>query len=142
MQGWQCPTCLRVYAPHVSQCRHCGNMPGVTIGTTTHWPTCPRCAKAMNETPGPECGQVHSPTAADYEAFRRLIAAPESDAPDVHEPERPERAPDLVAALKESIARARQRRTDNTPCPDCGGDRLRADFTNPDRCHAPRRADQ
>lgn len=45
---------------------------------------------------------------------------------------------DLVAALRESIERAKQRRIDNTPCPKCGGDRLRADFTDPTRCHVPK----
>lgn len=47
--------------------------------------------------------------------------------------------PDLAAALLESI---RQRRIDNTPCPDCGGDRLRTDLTDSGRCHAPRKADR
>ena len=50
--------------------------------------------------------------------------------------------PDLAAALLESIERARQRRIDNTPCPDCGGDQLRTDFTGSGRCHAPRKADR
>lgn len=47
--------------------------------------------------------------------------------------------PDLLAALAESIERARQeqRRRDAIPCDKCGGDRLRADFASPDRCHAP-----
>ena len=31
---------------------------------------------------------------------------------------------------------ARSRRIDNTPCPICGGDRLRTDFTGSGRCHA------
>ena len=44
---------------------------------------------------------------------------------------------DLLAALAASIERAReQRRIDNTPCPKCGGDRLRPDFTGSGRCHA------
>lgn len=46
---------------------------------------------------------------------------------------------DLVAALHASVMRAQQRRLDREPCPTCGGDRLRADFTNPDRCHVPRK---
>lgn len=33
---------------------------------------------------------------------------------------------------------ARQREIDNQPCPTCGGDRLRSDFTGSGRCHAPR----
>ena len=51
-------------------------------------------------------------------------------------------APDLVASLREAITAARlrreQRERDNLPCPKCGGDRLRSDFTGSDRCHAPR----
>lgn len=31
-----------------------------------------------------------------------------------------------------------QRAQDNEPCPTCGGDRLRTDFTDSGRCHAPR----
>ena len=31
---------------------------------------------------------------------------------------------------------ARQRRLDDEPCPRCGGDRLRNDFTDSGRCHA------
>lgn len=31
----------------------------------------------------------------------------------------------------------RQRALDNTPCPKCGGDLLRADFTENPLCHAP-----
>ncbi len=46
-------------------------------------------------------------------------------------------APDLLAALMQSIEREKQRRRDAVPCDKCGGDRLRADFVNPDRCHAP-----
>ena len=50
--------------------------------------------------------------------------------------------PDLASALRESIeaARARriQREADNQPCPTCGGDRLRTDFTGSGRCHVPR----
>ena len=50
--------------------------------------------------------------------------------------------PDLAAALKATVAAAReqQRERDNLPCPKCGGDRLRGDFTGSGRCHAPRRA--
>lgn len=54
----------------------------------------------------------------------------------------PAEIPDLAAALRRSIEVARwrqeQRRLDNTPCPDCGGDRLRTDFTGSGRCHAAR----
>lgn len=50
--------------------------------------------------------------------------------------------PDLAAALRESFEAARLRREqrllDDLPCPQCGGDRLRADFTTPGRCHVPR----
>lgn len=35
---------------------------------------------------------------------------------------------------------ARRQRIDDTPCPQCGGDRLRQDFTGSGRCHAPRPA--
>jgi len=47
---------------------------------------------------------------------------------------------DLAAALRASVeaARARQRERDNEPCPKCGGDRLRTDFTSSGRCHAER----
>lgn len=46
---------------------------------------------------------------------------------------------DLLTHLAESIERARrdQRRRDAIPCGRCGGDRLRADFVDPDRCHVP-----
>ena len=49
------------------------------------------------------------------------------------------RVMDLLAHLAESIERARQeqRRRDAVPCDKCGGDRLRADFVSPDRCHVP-----
>ena len=46
---------------------------------------------------------------------------------------------DLLAALSASIERAKQQRRDNEPCPKCGGDRLRADFVNPARCHVPKK---
>ena len=50
--------------------------------------------------------------------------------------------PDLAAALRESFEAARLRREqrllDDLPCPQCGGDRLRADFTTLGRCHVPR----
>lgn len=36
--------------------------------------------------------------------------------------------------------RAEQSARDNEPCPKCGGDRLRSDFTGSGRCHAPRAA--
>lgn len=29
-----------------------------------------------------------------------------------------------------------QRTTDNVPCPKCGGDRLRVDYTGSSTCHA------
>lgn len=46
---------------------------------------------------------------------------------------------DLMAALKASIEAAQERRRrDNEPCPTCGGDKLRTDFTKSGRCHAPR----
>lgn len=45
---------------------------------------------------------------------------------------------DLVAALRASIEAAKQRRLDATPCPRCGGDLLRQDFTDSGRCHTPR----
>ena len=49
---------------------------------------------------------------------------------------------DLVAALRESIDAARMRRQqrerDSLPCPKCGGDRLRPDFTGSGRCHVER----
>lgn len=38
-----------------------------------------------------------------------------------------------------ALAMEEQRRLDQQPCPTCGGDRLRADFTNPNQCHAPRK---
>lgn len=48
-------------------------------------------------------------------------------------------APDLLAALANSIEMARaQRARDNQPCPDCGGDRLWPDFTGAEECHAVR----
>lgn len=46
---------------------------------------------------------------------------------------------DLMLALLREFRRAKQRRIDKEPCPNCGGDRLRADFTNPNRCHVPRK---
>ena len=42
---------------------------------------------------------------------------------------------DLIAA---AFYRAEQSDRDNEPCPTCGGDRLRTDFTGSGRCHAPR----
>lgn len=48
-------------------------------------------------------------------------------------------APDLLDRLEMVMAAAiEQARIDKTPCPRCGGDRLRADFTGSGRCHAPR----
>lgn len=38
-----------------------------------------------------------------------------------------------------ALAMEEQRARDNEPCPTCGGDRLRADFINPNRCHVPRK---
>lgn len=43
----------------------------------------------------------------------------------------PDRLALVVAAAIE------QQRIDKTPCPTCGGNRLRTDFTNSGRCHAP-----
>ena len=34
-QGWECPKCGTIYAPHVDMCRFCGNWGQVTIATTT-----------------------------------------------------------------------------------------------------------
>lgn len=46
---------------------------------------------------------------------------------------------DLMGALLASLRehRAEQRKRDNEPCPKCGGDRLRTDFTGSGRCHSP-----
>ena len=46
---------------------------------------------------------------------------------------------DLRAALQASLARAieEQARRDKLPCPSCGGDRLRPDFTGSGACHVP-----
>lgn len=38
-------------------------------------------------------------------------------------------------------AYAAQNARDNEPCPSCGGDRLRADFTGSGRCHVERKTD-
>lgn len=37
-QGWQCPRCKRVFAPHVGECLYC-NRPPLTYATdgTTSW---------------------------------------------------------------------------------------------------------
>lgn len=43
----------------------------------------------------------------------------------------------LANAIVAAFARAEQRDRDNEPCPTCGGDRLRTDFTGSGRCHAP-----
>lgn len=49
-------------------------------------------------------------------------------------------APDLLAALRTYLDKTiEQRAIDNQPCETCGGDRLRADFTDPDRCHVKRK---
>ena len=51
----------------------------------------------------------------------------------------PKDIPDLASALKATITAAReQRERDSLPCPKCGGDRLRGDFTGSGRCHAPK----
>jgi hypothetical protein len=44
---------------------------------------------------------------------------------------------DLLAALAASIeaARAAQRKRDDQPCPLCGGDRLRPNYTPGSTCH-------
>ena len=46
---------------------------------------------------------------------------------------------DLRAALQASLARTieEQARRDSLPCPSCGGDRLRPDFTGSGACHVP-----
>lgn len=33
-QGWQCPICKRIYAPHTSMCYYCGGDNGQTTVTT------------------------------------------------------------------------------------------------------------
>lgn len=43
----------------------------------------------------------------------------------------------LANAIVAAFARVEQRDRDNEPCPTCGGDRLRTDFTSSGRCHAP-----
>lgn len=43
-----------------------------------------------------------------------------------------------LTVLSSIHQRADQRARDNEPCPTCGGDRLRTDFTDSGRCHAPR----
>ncbi len=43
----------------------------------------------------------------------------------------------LGRLIADAFGRAAQRDLDNEPCATCGGDRLRADFVNPERCHAP-----
>ena len=43
----------------------------------------------------------------------------------------------LAGLIAEAFMRAEQRDRDNRPCPSCGGDRLRTDFTGSGRCHAP-----
>ena len=46
---------------------------------------------------------------------------------------------DLRAALQASLARTIEEldRRDSLPCPSCGGDRLRPDFTGSGACHVP-----
>lgn len=41
-------------------------------------------------------------------------------------------------AIVAALALAEQRDLDNLPCGECGGDRLRTDFTGSGRRHAPR----
>lgn len=36
-QGWQCPKCQTIWAPHIPSCTTCLPPPGYTI-TTTSWP--------------------------------------------------------------------------------------------------------
>lgn len=43
----------------------------------------------------------------------------------------------LAGLIADALFRAEQRDRDSEPCPTCGGDRLRADFTDSGRCHAP-----
>lgn len=76
LTGWQCPVCLRVWSPYIALCQCSGTVTvaGVTTSMTTHWPTCPRCHKEMNQPPGPECGAVHCPSDDDYAAARAAIA--------------------------------------------------------------------
>jgi hypothetical protein len=33
-QGWECPKCGRVYAPHVDMCQFCGDYSNVTVTTS------------------------------------------------------------------------------------------------------------
>lgn len=47
----------------------------------------------------------------------------------------------VVGSFFEAMERVKQRARDDQPCPSCGGDRLRPDFTEVDRCHAPRGGD-
>ena len=42
----------------------------------------------------------------------------------------------LARLIVEAFMRAEQQESDNLPCPTCGGDRLRTDFTGSGRCHA------
>jgi len=46
--------------------------------------------------------------------------------------------PTIFEATYEPVLAAPSQRTDDEPCPKCGGDRLRTDFTGSGRCHAPR----
>jgi len=48
----------------------------------------------------------------------------------------------VVGSFFEAIERLKQQARDDQPCPSCGGDRLRQDFTGSGRCHAPRREDR
>jgi hypothetical protein len=34
-QGWQCPSCLRVYAPHMVMCSYCPEKPEPRVNMTT-----------------------------------------------------------------------------------------------------------
>ena len=47
-QGWQCPECKHVYAPHVDECKRCPGKHFVSSSsgtTTTTWMNCPECGK-------------------------------------------------------------------------------------------------
>ena len=49
----------------------------------------------------------------------------------------PDAAFDEMYADEITAHRAAVRARDNAPCPNCGGDRLRTDFTGSGKCHAP-----
>lgn len=72
----------------------------------------------------PGCGRCYSPfTAMCHYCPTRNYYAQTTDLPT---------AAELIQMAED------QQRIDNTPCPECGGDRLRTDFTGSGRCHAPR----